>query len=136
MNYIVSGHGGRYASPEHRIVIPNGFTVVFFTQDNTGHDSVTLGWPLFNHLLVNDERYALSQWNHTFFSGAWIYNYSCWYYPEITSGNGIFRVGAYTTSNPLIDISGYIGTNPLTLSQIFTMLEPGVIYWLACRWAS
>lgn len=133
MNYIVSGHGGRWARPVHEIWVPEGCSVEFFVNDGEVLSDKT-AWPIYNHLLAGDEQTVRRQIVKSVPSGAKVYNYSCWHYPELKWNSGVFKVGGISTEKPIIDLSGYTGEQPLTLAQMFKMLpEPGVIYWVACQ---
>lgn len=133
MDYVVSGHGGRWATPTHEVWLPEGFTANFFVQDG-GILSNEDAWPIYNHLLAGDESSVQGKIVKTVQSEEKAYNYSCWYYPELGRNSGVFKVGAITTDNPIIDLSDHTGENPLTLGGMFELLpEPGVIYWVACQ---
>ncbi|AKT38540.1 putative adhesin [Chondromyces crocatus] len=134
--YIVSGHGGRYTQPG-QVTVPAGFSVVFFEEDNRilyNEDA----WPIYNHLLSGDEGWVQSRVKHTYQAGDTLNDYACWKYPELTRNSGIFKVGAFSSSNPAISLDGYNYSSPLMLSELFTQLSgsPGTIYWVACTEAS
>ncbi len=133
MNYIVSGHGGRWASPTHKVFPPDGFTVNFFVNDGEILTNEA-AWPIYNHLLAGDEKSVKSKIVKSVSQGQATYNYSCWYYPELKWNSGIFKVGAISTEKPIIDLSKYKEDSPLSLGSMFDMLpERGVIYWVACQ---
>ena len=135
MNYIVSGHGGRYVEPTHYVWVPDGYTVVFFVEDG----QILLdddAWPIYNDLLAGSEDSVQGKIVATHGAGDQVYNYSCWPYPELGNDSGIFEVGG-STDRPIIDLNQYTGENPLTLGRLFGQLpQPGVIYWVACTEAS
>jgi hypothetical protein len=136
MDYIVSGHGGRWATPVHIVFPPDDFTVEFFVNDGEILSNAA-AWPIYNHLLAGDKTSVQGDIVKSVPSGGQAYNYSCWYYPQLSNNSGIFKVGAISTSRPIINLSGYTEDNPLTLGQLFDLLpEPGRIYWLACQIAS
>ncbi|KZN12581.1 putative adhesin [Marinomonas sp. TW1] len=133
MNYIVSGHGGRWETPTHEVWLPEHLSVNFFVNDGE-IISNQAAWPIYNHLLAGDEKSVQGKIVRSVPSGEKAYNYSCWYYPELGRNSGVFKVGAGTTDNPIIDLSYYTSDNPLTLDAMFDLLpEPGVIYWVTCQ---
>jgi|GEM_PF-2064148 len=133
MDYIVSGHGGRWIEPTHEIWMPNGYTANFFVQDGEILSNEE-AWPIYNHLLAGDEASVQAKIVTSVPPGKKAYNYSCWYYPELGRNSGVFKVGAITTDHPIIDLSTYTSENPLTLAKIIELLpEAGKIYWVACR---
>jgi len=130
MDYIVSGHGGRWSAPEDRVIVPAGFTVKLYVRDGEILQN-TSAWPIYNHLLAGDTtRYAAV---HTVFEGGSLYNYSCWNYPELGYNSCVVNVGAISPRNPIINLAAYPGSAPLSLKTMFTMLSPGCIHWVACR---
>ncbi len=133
MSCIVSGHGARNKSPEHKIVVPKGYKVAYFVNDGELLYDNDAGWPVFNHLLAGDEKWTQNKIVEEVNEGQWTFNYACWDYPEIKRCSGIFKVGAYSTKDPIIDLSNYSFNKYLTLKEIFSQVSPGTIYWVACR---
>lgn len=134
MDYLVSGHGGLPAGQPATVVVPDGFEVAMFVQQgNVLPDDQA--WPIYNHLLAGDTNWANQRVVHRYFEGAPMPNYCCWNYPEIQWNSGVFRVGAITTNNPVVNLTPYTEGNPLTLAQLFPLLAPtggGTVYWVAC----
>ncbi|MBC2579578.1 putative adhesin [Clostridium sp. DJ247] len=129
--YIVSAHGGR--DKTSTLVIPDGFQVNFFVNDNQTLEDKE-AWSIYNHLLAGDTNWADYRSKLVHHVGERIYDYFCWYYPEISDNSGVIKVGAITPVKPVISLKNYTQQSPLKLSTIFEMLksDPGIIYWVAC----
>lgn len=133
MDYIVSGHGGRWAIPTHMVYPTGGFSVSFFVKDGNILTNAA-AWPIYNHLLAGDEASVQAQIAETVLSGQPAYNYSCWNYPQLGANSGVFKVGAISTNNPVLSLSAYTEQNPLTLGRLLELLpQPGRIFWVACQ---